>query len=76
MGEFEIQADDKDNPGQKSVCEKYGLKAFSPIAKGYGFSHYDDFRQTAGLMGLSPEDIWEMILLVASGTPIIAGRIR
>ncbi len=23
--------------------QKYGLKAFSPIAKGYGFSHYRDF---------------------------------
>lgn len=24
-------------------CENYGLKAFSPIAAGYGFSHYKDF---------------------------------
>ena len=24
-------------------CENYGLKAFSPVAAGYGFSHYRDF---------------------------------
>lgn len=29
--------------GSKSYQEKYGLKAFLPIAKNYSFSHYDDF---------------------------------
>lgn len=32
VGEYEID-------GEK----RYGLKAFSPIAKGYSFNHYDDF---------------------------------
>lgn len=43
VGEFEVEVEDKDNPGYKKFVKKYGLKAFSPIAKGYGFSHYDDF---------------------------------
>ena len=29
--------------GTKSFSEKYGIKAFLPIAKNYSFSHYDDF---------------------------------
>ena len=36
VGEYEIIDGDR-------VIRKYGLKAFSPIARGYGFSHYDDF---------------------------------
>ena len=29
--------------GSKNFEDKYGLKAFLPIAKNYSFSHYDDF---------------------------------
>ncbi len=29
--------------GTVTATAKYGLRAFSPIAQGYGFSHYDDF---------------------------------
>jgi murein DD-endopeptidase MepM/ murein hydrolase activator NlpD len=43
VGEYEIEVPSKENPGQKVWTKKYGLKAFSPIAKGYGYSHYDDF---------------------------------
>ncbi len=42
IGEYYIQtsAEDTDTP----VWERrYGLKAFCPIAKDYGFEHYDDF---------------------------------
>ena len=40
-GEYQIQKfDENNNPIWEN---KYGLKAFSPIAKNYGYSHYDDF---------------------------------
>lgn len=41
VGEYEIeQADDNGNKHWKKV---YGLKAFSPIAKGFPYNDYDDF---------------------------------
>lgn len=41
IGEYEIATIDEQ--GNKSYTKKYGLKAFSPIAKNYYFSHYKDF---------------------------------
>lgn len=38
VGEYEIQ----EKPGGEYV-KKYGLKAFSPVAKGFEYSDYDDF---------------------------------
>ena len=43
VGEYAAEADDPDNPGQTKLITKYGLKVFSPIAKGYSYSHSDDF---------------------------------
>ncbi|MBP1926801.1 murein DD-endopeptidase MepM/ murein hydrolase activator NlpD [Sedimentibacter acidaminivorans] len=43
VGGYEIEVDDENNPGQKKWIQKYGLKAFSPIARGYYYNHYDDF---------------------------------
>ncbi len=42
LGEYEIQ---EKSPVSDSLeyTKKYGLKVFSPIAQGYGYSHYDDF---------------------------------
>lgn len=50
--------------------ETYGIKAFSPIAKNYGYSHYDDF-------GTSRSYGYQRLhfgndLLGSIGTPIIA----
>ena len=42
IGEFEIEVIDS-KTGFKSIIKKYGIKAFSPIAKNYNFNHYDDF---------------------------------
>ncbi len=42
LGEYEIQEKAKDGESPVYV-KKYGLKAFSPIAKNYGYSHFDDF---------------------------------
>mgnify|MGYP001733202937 FL=1 len=38
VGEYEIQEKE-----EGSYVKKYGLKAFSPIAKGFEYSDYDDF---------------------------------
>lgn len=40
IGEYQIETS---NSTEKKFEEKYGLKAFCPIAKNYSFSHYDDF---------------------------------
>lgn len=40
VGDYEIETEQN---GQKVMQRKYGLKAYSPIARGYSFSHYDDF---------------------------------
>ncbi len=37
VGEYEIEKEDG------TFEKKYGLKAFSPIARGYSYSHFDDF---------------------------------
>jgi len=41
LGEYEIETEDEN--GNKSYEKKYGLKAYSPIARGFEYSHYDDF---------------------------------
>lgn len=70
VGEFEIEVDDTENPGQKKFVKKYGLKAFSPIAKGYGFSHYDDFGNSRSY-GYKRKHLGND-LMGSIGTPIIA----
>ncbi len=42
IGEYEIQEPSEGSENLATV-KKYGLKAFSPIARGYGYSHSDDF---------------------------------
>lgn len=43
VGEYKIEVPDESAPGGKRWEEKYGLKAFLPIAKYYPYSHFDDF---------------------------------
>jgi peptidoglycan LD-endopeptidase LytH len=43
VGSYKIEVADKTAPGGKVWEERYGLKAFLPIAKYYPFSHFDDF---------------------------------
>lgn len=43
LGEYRVEVYDESAPEQKRVEERYGLTCFSPIAAGYGFSHYEDF---------------------------------
>ena len=41
VGEYQVQEQTQD--GKLEYVKKYGLKAFSPLAKNYGYSHFDDF---------------------------------
>lgn len=41
IGDYTVQQYDENN--NPTWVKKYGLKVFSPIAQGYGYSHYNDF---------------------------------
>lgn len=63
LGTFEIEKD-----GQWKQC--YGLKAYSPIAAGYGFSHSDDFGVSRSF-GFQRKHLGHD-MMGALGTPIVA----
>ncbi len=69
VGEYEIETYDADGK-TKTMVKKYGLKAFSPIARGYSFSHYDDFG-SARSYGFRRKHLGHD-LMGSVGTPIIA----
>ena len=72
VGEYEIEttvegaADDSET----QWSQKYGLKAFSPVAKGYGYSDYDDFGVSRSYGYKRNHLGHDMMGLV--GTPIVA----
>lgn len=68
IGNHSIEVAKED--GTKSYQEKYGLKAFLPIAKNYSFSHYDDFGN-ARSYGFKRTHLGND-LMGSIGTPIIA----
>ena len=68
IGEYEIQ--EINESGEKVFVKKYGLKAFLPIAKGYNFSHYDDFGDSRSY-GFKRTHLGND-LMGSIGTPIIA----
>jgi len=70
VGGYEIEIDDKDNPGQKIWVQKYALKAFSPVARGYYYNHYDDFGNSRDY-GFRRVHLGND-LMGSAGTPIIA----
>ncbi|MEG1501681.1 MAG: M23 family peptidase, partial [Clostridiales bacterium] len=43
LGECLKEVADPQDPQKKIIEYDYGLRAFSPIAQGYGYGHYDDF---------------------------------
>lgn len=68
VGEYEIeQADDNGNKAFKKV---YGLKAFSPVAKGFEYSDYDDFGSSRSY-GYKRQHLGHD-MMGQIGTPIIA----
>jgi peptidoglycan LD-endopeptidase LytH len=70
VGEYDIQVKDANNGENKQWEKKYGLKVFSPIARGYSFSHYEDFG-TGRSFGYARKHLGND-LMGSIGTPIIA----
>lgn len=70
LGDYWVQTPKEDGSGQTEWVQKYGLKAFSPIAGGYYFDHYDDFcnERTYGYN----RKHFGHDLMASLGTPIIA----
>lgn len=68
VGEYNIEKLNEN--GEKVVEKRYGLKAFSPIAKGYSYSHFDDFGASRSY-GFKRKHLGHD-MLGSVGTPIIA----
>ena len=68
IGNYSIETKNEEN--EKVYEEKYGLKAFLPIAKNYNFSHYDDFGNSRSY-GFKRVHLGND-LMGSIGTPIIA----
>ena len=66
VGEYELETE----PGSKKYEKHYGLKAFSPIAKGFPYGDFDDFG-TARSYGYSRPHLGHD-MMGQIGTPIIA----
>lgn len=67
VGQHKMQTEEE---GKKVWKDKYGLKVFSPIARGYSFSHYDDFGNGRSF-GYKRKHLGND-LMGSIGTPIIA----
>ena len=63
LGNFAIEVDGQLKP-------QYGLKAFSPVAAGYGYSHCDDFGNSRSF-GFARKHLGND-LMGSQGTPIVA----
>lgn len=68
IGNYSIEIENED--GTTSFQDKYGIKAFLPIAKNYSFSHYDDFGASRSY-GFKRTHLGND-LMGSIGTPIIA----
>ncbi len=67
VGEYEIEVP---SDGRKRWEKRYGLKAFSPIAKGFPYSDYDDFGASRSY-GYKRNHLGHD-MLGQTGTPVIA----
>ncbi len=70
LGEYQTEIPAGEDGSEKMVVTKYGLKAYSPIAKNYGYSHYDDFGNSRSY-GYRRRHLGND-LIGSIGTPIIA----
>jgi len=68
VGPYRVEAQTDD--GQAAWEEKYGLKAFSPLADGFPFDHYDDFGDSRSY-GYKRRHLGHD-MMAQVGTPIIA----
>lgn len=68
VGEYEIQKETEDGKVEWKKC--YGLKAFSPIAKGFEYNDYDDFGASRSYGYARPHLGHDMMGQI--GTPVVA----
>lgn len=69
VGDYEIEVADDSEAG-KHWEQRYGIKVFSPIAKGFPYNHYDDFNQSRSY-GFARVHLGND-LIGQVGTPIVA----
>lgn len=70
VGEYETEVPEEGNPDVTHWETRYGLRAFSPVAKGYEYSDYDDFG-VARSYGYRRQHLGHD-MMGQTGTPIIA----
>lgn len=70
VGEYEIEVPTGDKKKPKTWEKRYGLKAFSPIARGFPYNDYDDFGSSRSY-GYKRNHLGHD-MLGQIGTPIIA----
>lgn len=70
LGEYKIKRKMPQNGGESEWETAYGLKAFSPIAKTFPFSHFDDFGAARSYGYSRPHLGHDM--MAATGTPVVA----
>jgi murein DD-endopeptidase MepM/ murein hydrolase activator NlpD len=70
LGPYQEETAAAEEGGESAYVQKYGLKAFSPIAKGYWFSHCRDFGNARNY-GFSRRHLGND-LMGSTGTPVIA----
>lgn len=70
LGKYKIRKKSNDGSAANEWQEAYGLKAFSPIAKTFPFTHYDDFGASRSYGYSRPHLGHDM--MAATGTPVIA----
>ncbi len=70
VGEYQISTAPVAESAEVQMETHYGLKAYSPIAYGYGFSHYDDFGNSRSY-GYQRRHLGND-LIGSIGTPVIA----
>lgn len=66
----DYSSETKNEKGETIITNKYGIKAFLPIAKNYSFSHYDDFGKSRSY-GFQRTHLGND-LIGSIGTPIVA----
>ena len=70
VGSYKIAQAPAGETGADTYDEKYGLKAYSPLAYGYNFSHYDDFGNSRSF-GFTRRHLGND-LVGSVGTPVVA----
>lgn len=70
VGNYLLQLKDESDEWNENIQTEYGIKAYFPIAEGFGFSHYDDFGSSRSFGFRRTHQGHDMFGQI--GTPIVA----